>query len=140
MDVFPRLEMNDLQLYTYGTYQIKMAVQYYEDHIRETGVILYLKLYTGNSTNINYHEYNIDINAENALLLRVRVRSRHSRAIKYFIYVFLDKSLSGLSSILGHLYMQSWLPRGRLLFTCHTYFMVFRLCEILFRCNLATCI
>lgn len=97
LDVFSRLEMSDLELYICGTYQIKMAVQYYEDYIRETGDFVFE--ITKDSTNINYHEYNIDLNA---LLLRVRMRSRHSNAVKYFVYVLLDKSLPGLSPISGH--------------------------------------
>ncbi|EZA52812.1 hypothetical protein X777_08145, partial [Ooceraea biroi] len=61
---FPKLEMNDLELYACGTYQIKMAVQYNEDHIRD-----FVFEITRDSTEINYREYSIDLDEENALLL-----------------------------------------------------------------------
>lgn len=51
---------------------------------------------------MNYREHNIDLNLDdrNALLLRVGLHSCQSNSIKYFVYILLDKWLSGLSTIL----------------------------------------
>gem|GEM_PF-2279954 len=100
LDFFPELSLNDLSLYSSGSYQIKQAPAYYADHLNEEGDFEFQIAKA--SSAINYRKYHIDLDAVNSILLKTQLKSRHSNSVKYFVYVLLDKSKNGLPSIIGH--------------------------------------
>lgn len=97
---FPQLTMRELHLYTCGSYQIKMASSYYQDHSNEDGDFEF-EVATEES-NINYKHYNIQVKHSHSVLLKVRLRSRHSNNVKYFAYVLVDKQKQNIQAIVGH--------------------------------------
>ena len=44
----------------------------------------------------------LDVTNDNALLIRVKVQSRHKSQAKYWTYVLVDKSRDGLDAVRGH--------------------------------------
>ena len=51
---------------------------------------------------LNYKKYNIDLDSSSSLLFKANIRSRHSKNIKYFVFLSLDKKAIGVRSILMH--------------------------------------
>lgn len=76
LDYFPILDYTQLLLYVCGTYQIKVARSYYVDHLDVNGDFEFQ--IAKETTQIDYCKYSIDLRFENSLLLKVRIRSRHS--------------------------------------------------------------
>ena len=66
---FPVLTKVDLQMITFGTYQLKQAKSYTREHQSEDG------------------EYKIDVHNLAPGLLRIRIQSRHINAKKYFCWI-----------------------------------------------------
>ena len=100
LDFFPELSDRDLRVYTCGTYQLKQAPHYYADHINENGDFEFT---IANTTSvIDYQKYQIAIDIRNSLLIKTQLRSRHSNSVKYFVYVLLDKTKTGLDAIIRH--------------------------------------
>ena len=99
-DEFPRLENQDLEFYGCGTYQLKMAPYYYSDHINEDGDFEFFV--SKENLKINYESYNINIDPKNALLIKVRVNSRHSSSTKYLVFILIDKTKQTVDAIIGH--------------------------------------
>ena len=91
--------MEELKLYTCGSYQLKMCASYYQDHISDRDFQFEVAV---EENNINYRDYQIEIDSCNSILLKARIRCRHSNSVKYFVYVIADKRKQGLSSLLGH--------------------------------------
>jgi len=77
-----------------------MAASYYQDHSNEDGDFEF-EVATEES-NINYQHYNIQVEHSNSILLKVRLRSRHSNNVKYFTYVLVDKQKQNIQAIIGH--------------------------------------
>lgn len=100
IDFFPTLDISQLQLYTCGTYQIKVAHSYYADHINEIGDFEFEV--AKETTTIDYPAYSILLAPENSLLIKTRLRSRHSNSTKYFVYLLIDKTKQGLEAVIGH--------------------------------------
>lgn len=78
LHVFPVMEMRDLILFGLGIYQIKQARSYYGEHIRQNG-----------SFRIEV-DTNLDRFPPNKLLLRGKIRSRHTSNRQYFTYILLN--------------------------------------------------
>lgn len=97
---FSRFDLNDLYRYVCGSYQIRMASRYYFDHLSYDGDF-YFQI-AKETANIDFRKYGIDLDMNNSLLLKTRIRSRHSNSVKYYVYVLLDTRLFGLQSIVGH--------------------------------------
>lgn len=100
LEDFPRLEIDDLRLYACGSYQVKMAPFYYADHVNESGDFEFC--IAKDTYHLDYQHYGIDIHTEDAILIKVRIHSRHSSATKYFVYLLVDKEDNKVDSILGH--------------------------------------
>lgn len=97
---FPRLTLMDLYRHTCGCYQVRMASRYFADHVDSTGD--FNCQIAKETAKLNYQRYGIDLDHQNSLLLKAQIRSRHSNSLKYYVYVLIDKTLEGLSSIIGH--------------------------------------
>lgn len=54
------------------------------------------------SKQIDCISFGINIQPQDALLIKVRIHSRHSSNIKYFVYILVDKTKTRLDSIIGH--------------------------------------
>ena len=79
---------------------MKQSPHYYADHINENGDCEFT---IANTTSvIDYQKYQIAIDIRNSFLLKTQLRSRHSNSVKYFVYVLLDKTKTGLDAIIGH--------------------------------------
>ena len=97
---FPRLQLDDLTLYTCGSYQLKMARSYYAQHVSENDDF---KCDAVTETQkIDYSKYGIDIDPYNAILLKARISSKHFNAVKYFVYILVDTRSKNIDSIRGH--------------------------------------
>ena len=66
---FPVLSKAELQMLTFGTYQLKQAKSYTREHLSNDG------------------DYNINIHNQAPGLLRIRIQSRHINAKRYFCWV-----------------------------------------------------
>lgn len=99
VELFPNLNIDELLLYACGSYQVKMAKNYYGDHIDENGDIHCEVVVEGY---LNYRQYNINIDTNDSILLKARIRSRHSNAVKYFVYILIHKEYTDISSIIDH--------------------------------------
>ena len=97
---FPELTMHDLCLYTCGSYQIKMAASYYQDHVIKNGDFEFQV--AKENLKPNYSKYNIKIKTRNSILIKARIRSRFSNATKYFVFVLIDKTKNNIDGIIGH--------------------------------------
>ena len=100
IDIFPRLDDFQLHCYTCGTYQIKMASSYYTDYLNEAGDLEFEV--SAETIHINYRKYGIDSDFMNGILFKARLRSRHFNSVKYFVYVLVDKTVTGINAIIGH--------------------------------------
>jgi len=98
--VFPRWGIEQLKIYTCGIYQLKNSCSYYTDHMKENGDFEFQ--IAREKVTFNWTDKGIDININNVLLLKARIKSRHSQSIKYFSYVLITKNDSDLSAIIGH--------------------------------------
>lgn len=98
----PVMDLQELELYGCGTYQVKMATGYYADHVSDSGDFLF-EVATETSK-IRYRDFGIDLDDKNALLLKTKIRSRHSNADKYFTYILFDKTKhdKGMEAICAH--------------------------------------
>jgi hypothetical protein len=83
---FPQLSLQDLYLITLGSYQLKQALSYIAQHLDQNG-IFWLKAFK-------------DI-IENNYLIRAKLLSRHSRSVKYNIYIKYSTSISGIDAIIA---------------------------------------
>ena len=85
LDIFPEMTMSDLVIFGLGVYQIKQARSYYGEHIRQHG------------------SFQVEISNEleviaraipsqpDPLLIRGRIRSRHSSGRVYYTYILLAR-------------------------------------------------
>lgn len=97
---FPKFDISQLQLYTCGTYQIRMAKSYYADHIAQSGDFEFQV--AKETAEIDFMAYSIALTSLDSLFIKTRLRSRHSNATKYFVYVLIGKSKEGIDAIIGH--------------------------------------
>ena len=77
-----------------------MASSYYTDYLNEAGDFEFEV--SAETIHINYRKYGIDSDFMNGILFKARLRSRHSNSVKYFVYVLVDKTVTGINAIIGH--------------------------------------
>lgn len=98
LDTFPQLSIDDLKRFALGTYQLKQAVSYYAEHVRQTGT------YTIEINNQVDEDIPLVL-GQNNYLLRGRIRSRHVSARTYFTYLLISKNqevVNTLDAIVGY--------------------------------------
>ena len=66
---FPVLDLNELRSLFFGIYQIKQSRTYTEEHLDDNG------------------NYIVQVAPENSELLRSRIQSRHSNAVRYYAWI-----------------------------------------------------
>jgi len=69
---------------------LKNSYSYYADHMNGDFEIQIRE---------KIHWIDKDVNINNGFLLKVRIKSRHSKSVKYFFYVLIDNNFSNLSAI-----------------------------------------
>ena len=77
-----------------------MARSYYAEHVNENGDFKYE--ISVETPQLNYKMYGLDVEKENACLLKTKIRSRHSCSDKYFVYILIDVKRDGIESLIGH--------------------------------------
>lgn len=83
---FSHLTMEELILFTLGSYHLRLARSYCHEHMRPNGVYL-IELYR--------HQGLIN----NKILIRGRIQSRHVRARQYYTYILVNPMRQGRLSI-----------------------------------------
>lgn len=97
--------MEQLYLYFCGTYQVRMAMSYcriyvvYAEHVKENG--RYEFQVTKEDAIDNYDQYGIMDQAQNLVIIKVRMQSRHKN-IKYHVFTLCNLAESGISSIIEY--------------------------------------
>lgn len=81
--VFPRLSMDELILFACGTYQIRQARSYVGEHFRFHGI------YTLEVSRDQIPE----LEGTNHLLLRAKIKSRHSSGKTYFVFIVIERNI-----------------------------------------------
>ncbi|KAF9809405.1 hypothetical protein SFRURICE_003502 [Spodoptera frugiperda] len=76
---FPQMTLEDLTLFTLGSYHLRLARSYCNEHMRPNGVYL-IELYRQREL------------LNNKILLRGRIQSRHVRARQYYTYMSENSS------------------------------------------------
>lgn len=80
---FPRLTMDDLKKITLGSYQIKMAEKYIQQHMKDNS------------------DFTIYVHRHNQQIIRTQIQSRFSNAKLHSAWVKFDANQSGCDSIKG---------------------------------------
>lgn len=80
---FPKLSMDDLKRITLGSYQIKMAERYIQQHMK------------------NSSDFIIYVHRENHEIIRSKIQSRFSKSKVHNAWVKFDKNNNGHASITG---------------------------------------
>jgi len=99
MDDFPEISEDELRLcISYGSYQIKQAKSYVAEHRKADGIY-----------RISVHRQSpplllesCGIEADDPVLIRGKIQSRHRSNKQYCVYIMLDKGKEGVESIIGH--------------------------------------
>lgn len=94
---FPVLTITALEEFCCGTYQIKMAKCYVAEHMKPDGRFEFG--IAKEDKRLDYAKAGINLPVESISLYKVQLKSRHSRAIKYNIFVLIDKTKEGIDSI-----------------------------------------
>ena len=96
---FPRLSEHDLHMIACGPYQIKNARSYY-GHIPDPSKgIFALERYSSSRPPLNYHDYDITINAADAILVRGGIDSRFQKNKSRKPLVLFDISKTGPEAV-----------------------------------------
>ncbi|CAF1173234.1 unnamed protein product [Didymodactylos carnosus] len=75
---FPKMDFDELQVLTLGTYQLKQARSYITEHLSEDGAFL------------------VKVANKKQDLLRARIQSRHRNAVKYELYIqYNNRQITG---------------------------------------------
>ena len=77
---FPVLELNGLRSLFFCIYQIKQSRTYTEEHLADNG------------------NYIVQVAPENSELLRCRIQSRHSNAVRYYAWIQYTLSTNAIHS------------------------------------------
>lgn len=89
---FPRLSMEELTLFACGVYQIRQARSYVGEHFRFHGV------YTLEVSRERIH----GLDGINPMLLRAKIKSRHSSARTYFVFIVAETNMNGRDAIISY--------------------------------------
>jgi hypothetical protein len=97
---FPILNEADLRLLACGSYQLRQAKSYYAEHIKTNGEYEVQVCKHIGPLRLTHH----GIEAEEPMLVRGRIQSRHRSSVRYFIYILLDidKIMRGVEAILEY--------------------------------------
>jgi len=96
---FPQLSKDDLFDISLGKYQIKNAVSYYAEHLKE-GIFLVQKFEPNRrhrTANIDFRKYGIEINKP--LLIKALMKSRFRGGKQHYIFILLDNEAVGRQAI-----------------------------------------
>ncbi|CAK1590054.1 unnamed protein product [Parnassius mnemosyne] len=94
---FPRMDENELLLFALGVYQLKQAKSYYGEHVLDNGA------FTIELSNELSNEDLAELQGNDLWMIRGRLQSRHVRARQYYVYIIIDRLLSGRQAI-AHYY------------------------------------
>lgn len=99
---FPSAASNDLYQLACGTYQLSQAKAYFYSHLDEEGDYKIKVLKSTIPIDFAAHEFNTT--AENSILARIQLYSRHSNSAKYNAFVLADTTEGKpfLEAILGY--------------------------------------
>ena len=97
---FPILEQRDLEMFCCGTYQPKMVLSYYAEHIKHDG--RYQFFVEKENKKIDFDSYGIEGDREILKLFKARMDSRHSKNSKYYIFLLLNTDAEGIDRIQEH--------------------------------------
>ena len=91
-----------IELYTYalGTYQVKNCEKYFADLKDENGRFEYRV--SKETIQVDYRNYYFDVDHANAMIVKMKIKSRFVRNKNRFAFVLIDKSKTGLEAVLGH--------------------------------------
>lgn len=78
----------------------KMAHSYYVDHLNSNGDFEFEMAKP--TRPIDFRKYGIALDWSASIFLKVRIRSRHSMSVKYFVYVLVDKNKQGIEALSAH--------------------------------------
>ncbi|CAK1577955.1 unnamed protein product [Parnassius mnemosyne] len=94
---FPRMDENELLLFALGVYQLKQAKSFYGEHVLDNGA------FTIELSNELSNEDLAELQGNDLWMIRGRLQSRHVRARQYYVYIIIDRFLSGRQAI-AHYY------------------------------------
>jgi hypothetical protein len=97
---FPILSQSQLELFCCGTYQPKMALSYYAEHLKQNGKYQFFIEKDNNS--IDYNSFGIDGHQSDLKLFKARMDSRHSKSTHYHIFLLLNSAAEGIDRIHEH--------------------------------------
>src|SRR5699024_11170346 len=83
-----------------GSYQVKMAISYYAEHIKPDG--RYHFWIEKDSSDLDYSAVGIDYPKDHLKLFKARMDSRHMGSVKYHLFVLLNTDKEGLNAIEEH--------------------------------------
>lgn len=90
LNSFPQLSVNELKLISLGPYQVQQAASYYGEHIRHRGVYE-----VEISPELEFSEELVmHIGGNHPVLLRARIKSRHTSRREYYTYIVFDEQPS----------------------------------------------
>ena len=96
----PMLTMEELTIFFGGTYQLRNAVNYYADHRDQNGDFVFE--IANENLDVNFIQNNLNVERENAQLLKAKIDSRHCGSVAYYVYVLIDRSLNNVDAIVSH--------------------------------------
>lgn len=102
LEFFSTPSHQDLRLHAYGAYQMKQPPGYYADCIDENGDLEQQTAVARCSTSSTTKKYQIETQANNGVFIEVKLLSGRSNNFKYFLYVLIDESETGLQAIIAH--------------------------------------
>ena len=97
---FPRLTLDQLKIFCCGSYQIKMALCYYAEHVKTDG--RYEFSIQKESQLFDYASVGIEHPPTSLKLFKAKINSRHSKSTRYFIFVLLNTEKQGIDAIEEH--------------------------------------
>ena len=97
-DDIPKLDEISLMQLSLGSYQMSLVNSYWEDNANPDG---YNTLEVSQeSVNHDFSKYGIQGNTANFILIRGRLRSRHTSSAKHMYFILLDKSKQGIEAFI----------------------------------------
>lgn len=96
-DLCPRLSLDDLKLFAQGSYRLKLAAGYYQEHIKENdnNIAAFVCPYDV------FSKYFQAICSKDTIpfMLLMKIKSRYQSTKSYFTFVIFDSSCDGLKGI-----------------------------------------
>lgn len=89
---FPKLSMDDLYSISRGPYQIKDALSYYAEHLRENTFLVHKFNPSPRHPTANLKYKDFGINIENPLRVKAYMKSRYRGGKYHHIFVLVDRA------------------------------------------------